>query len=106
MKALLLAAVAMLATPALAHAEATLTMREVPLHGARALQSATPPPFDMVGLHWQGGGFVSFRTRSLAGRWSPWRAAAPEAEDGPDRSPQPDWRIGNPYWTGDAKAIA
>ena len=105
MKALLLAAVAMLATPALARAEATLTMREVPLHGTRTLESAAPPPFDMVGLHWRGGGSVSFRTRSTAGRWSAWHPAAPEAEDGPDHSPQPSWRIGNPYWTGDASAI-
>src|SRR5438067_2778328 len=106
MKALLLAAVAMLATPAVARAEATLTMREVPLHGARTLESTSPPPFDMVGLHWRGSGSVSFRTRSTGGRWSAWRSAAPEAEDGPDRSAQPSWRIGNPYWTGEANAIA
>jgi hypothetical protein len=60
----------------------------------------------MVGLHWRGSGSVSFRTRALTGRWSAWRAAAPEAEDGPDRSPQLGWHIGNPYWTGDATAIA
>ena len=106
MKALLLAAVAMLATPAFARAEATLTMRDVPLHGARTLESASPTPFNMVGLHWRGSGSVSFRTRSAAGRWSAWRPAAPEAEDGPDHSPEPGWRIGNPYWTGDANAIA
>ena len=29
-------------------------------------------------------GGSSFRTRSLAGRWSAWRPAAPEDEDGPD----------------------
>jgi hypothetical protein len=106
MKALLLAAVAMLATPALARAEATLTVREVPLHGGRTLESASPPPFNMVGVHWRGRGTVTFRTRSLAGRWSVWHAAAPEAEDGPDHPAQPGWHIGNPYWTGDANAIA
>jgi N-acetylmuramoyl-L-alanine amidase len=106
MKAFLLAAVALLATPALAHAEATLTMREVPLHGARTLESASPPPFDMVGLHWRGSGTVMFRTRSLSRRWSEWHPAAPEAEDGPDHPTQPGWRIGDPYWTGDANAIA
>jgi hypothetical protein len=105
MKAFLLAAVALLATPAPAHAGATLTMREVPLHGARALES-TSPPFDMVGLHWRGTGTVMFRTRSLTGHWSAWQPAAPEAEDGPDHPAQPGWRIGNPYWTGDANAIA
>jgi hypothetical protein len=106
MKALLLAAVAMLATPALAHAGATLTMREVSLHGARTLESASPQRFDMVGLHWRGSGSVVFRTRSLEGRWSAWHPAAPEAEDGPDHPAQPGWRIGNPYWTGDANTIA
>jgi hypothetical protein len=106
MKAFLLAAVAVLALPQLAHAGATLTMREVSLHGARLLQSTSPPPFDMVGVHWRGSGTVAFRTRSLAGRWSAWHPAAPEAEDGPDHSPQPGWRIGDPYWTGDANAIA
>ena len=106
MKALLLAAVAMLATPALAHAEATLTVREVPLHGARTLASASPQQFDMVGVHWRGSGSLLFRTRSLEGRWSQWRPAAPEAEDGPDHPAQAGWRIGNPYWTGDANAIA
>jgi N-acetylmuramoyl-L-alanine amidase-like protein len=106
MKALLPAAVAMLATPALARAAATLTMREVPLHGARTLESASPPAFDMVGLHWRGSGTVTFRTRSPAARWSAWHAAAPEPEDGPDHPAQPGWRIGNPYWTGDANAIA
>src|SRR5436190_3009215 len=106
MKALLLAAVAVLATPALAHADATVTMREVPLHGARTLETASPPPFDMIGLHWRGGGTVVFRTRSLGGRWSAWHPAAPEAEDGPDHPAEAGWRIGNPYWTGDASAIA
>src|SRR5438874_12612411 len=101
-----------LAAPGVARAaEATLTMREVPLHGARALASAAPPrTFDLVGLHWRGSGSVSFSTRSVAGRWSPWHAAAPEAEDLPDGS-SPEtvrsrgWRLGSPYWTGPAIAI-
>src|ERR671936_1193611 len=106
MKALLLAAVAMLATPAFARAEATLTMRDVPLHGARTLESASPTPFNMVGLHWRGSGSVAFRTRSASGRWSAWHGAAPEAEDAPDHPVQPGWRIGNPYWAGTSDAIA
>jgi hypothetical protein len=106
MKTLLLAAVAMLSAPAAAFGQATLTVRDVPLHGARVLQSSRAPRFNMVGLHWQGGGSVAFRTRSARARWSPWRPAAPEAEDAPDRPTQPAWHLGNPYWTGDSTAIA
>src|SRR5438128_5150755 len=107
MKPLLLAVAVLLATPAVARAEgATITMREVPLRGARSLASVSPPHFDLVGLHWRGSGSLEFRTRSFAGRWSAWEPAAPEAEDGPDHPVQPGWRIGNPYWTGASNAIA
>jgi N-acetylmuramoyl-L-alanine amidase len=102
-KILLVAAVAFLSAPAAAFGGASLTMREVPLHGERTLAAATPQ-FDMVGLHWRGPGSVEFRTRSLAGRWTAWEAAAPEAEDLPDGAPGP-WHLGNPYWTGPADAI-
>jgi hypothetical protein len=39
-----------------------------------------------------------------------WRAAAPEAEDGPDprtaeRARQGRWKLGNPYWTGASNRI-
>jgi hypothetical protein len=105
MKSLVLAAAVLLVAPATARAEATtITARDVPLHGARGLASAAPQ-FDLVGLHWQGSGSVEFRTRSLAGRWSAWQPAAPEAEDGPDHPVQPNWRLGNPYWTGASDAI-
>src|SRR6478736_1617596 len=33
--------------------------------------------FDLVGLHWKGTGGVSFRTRTVVGRWTGWRDAAP-----------------------------
>jgi flagellar hook assembly protein FlgD len=105
MKSLALAATLFFIAPALAQAETTIVARDVPLHGARALAGATPK-FDLIGVHWRGPGSVAFHTRSLSGRWSAWRAAAPEAEDGPDRSVQPGWRIGNPYWTGPADAIS
>ena len=101
-----------LAAPGVARAAgATLAMREVPLRGAHALASAgTPRSFDLVGLHWRGPGSVSFSTRSLGGRWSPWHAAAPEAEDLPDggsaeAARSRGWRLGNPYWTGPANGI-
>jgi N-acetylmuramoyl-L-alanine amidase-like protein len=64
--------------------------------------------FDLVGLHWRGTGSVSFRTRSLAGRWSTWRRGAPEDDDLPDRGREGlrrGWRLGSPFWTGGADAI-
>jgi flagellar hook assembly protein FlgD len=100
------AVVAAAAPAASRAAEATLVTRELPVAGTRTLALARAPErFDLVGLHWQGPGRVRFRTRSLAGRWSGWHAAAPEAEDAPDartaegvRSGR--WKLGNPYWTG------
>jgi len=66
--------------------------------------------FTLAGVHWQGPGSVVFRTRSLGGRWSDWRKAAPEDEDGPDRGslelrPRAGWRIGNPWWVGPSDRI-
>jgi uncharacterized protein with LGFP repeats len=107
----LLVLAAALASPALAHAApATLVARDVPLDGARTLAGAGGR-FTLVGLHWRGPGEVSFRTRSVSGRWSAWRNAAPEAEDLPDRTNREDgleragWRLGNPYWTGPSDAL-
>jgi hypothetical protein len=79
--------------------------------GGVSVRTGSPPrEFTMVGLQWQGPGSVSFRTRSVAGTWSAWHAAAPEAEDLPDRASaerraRSGWRIGNPWWTGRANAI-
>ena len=63
--------------------------------------------FDLVGLHWRGSGSVLFRTRSPAGRWSPWRAAAPGDDDLPDRGAEgrSAWRLGSPYWVGGADVL-
>jgi hypothetical protein len=70
---------------------------------------ANVPRFTLAGVHWRGAGKVVFRTRSTSGRWSPWRAGAPEAEDGPDPSSSEwrasGWRIGNPWWVGEADRI-
>jgi hypothetical protein len=90
--------------------EVTVRTVEVPLAGARTLAAAQPREFDLAGVQWQGAGTVSFRTRSVAGRWSAWRAGAPEAEDLPDRGtaerlPRRGWTIGQPYWTGPSNAI-
>ena len=101
-----------LAVPAHASAqEATIVSRDVPLAGERALASASPPArFELVGIHWRGPGTVQFRTRSTAGRWSPWEDAAPEAEDRPDagtaeRARANGWRLGNPWWVGPSDRI-
>ena len=98
--------------PATAHAgEATLVTRELPVQSGRTLAAAqSPERFNLVGLHWQGPGRVSFRTRSLQGRWSSWRDAAPEAEDAPDRKTaerarRATWKLGNPYWTGPSNRL-
>ena len=68
-----------------------------------------PARFDLVGLHWKGSGSVSFRTRSVSGRWSRWRDAAPE-NDRPDAGTHElrarGWRLGSPYWTGPSNRIA
>jgi hypothetical protein len=109
MKLLLVTTLLFFAAPAAAFGGASLTMREVPLHGERTL-AATTTEFDMVGLHWQGTGTVQFRTRSLAGRWSPWRRADPEGEDLPNSGTGEaratrGWRVGNPYWTGSSDRI-
>ena len=109
MRYLLLVLIAFFAAPAAAWGGVSLTMREVPLHGGRTLAAATPQ-FDMVGLHWRGTGSVQFRTRSLAGRWSAWERADPEAEDLPDvgsaeTQAARGWRLGNPFWTGSSDRI-
>jgi hypothetical protein len=111
MKVLAAAALAVLAFPATAHATGPrLVTQEVPLAGERALAAARPPVFNLVGLHWQGPGDVSFRTRALMGRWTTWRRAQPEPLDVPDAgTPEAasalEWKLGNPHWVGAANAI-
>jgi hypothetical protein len=82
----------------------TMVARDVP----RGVKSA-PGRFDLVGLHWRGSGSVSFRTRSVSGRWSRWRDAAPE-DDRPDAGNHElrmrGWQLGSPYWTGPSDRIA
>jgi len=107
----LAAALAALYFPAAAFAEdARLVTQEVPLGDARTLSASRPHVFNLVGLHWQGPGTVSFRTRSTAGRWSAWRDGMPEPLDVPDAGTTEGrsaltWKLGNPYWVGAADAI-
>ena len=112
MRILRLAILLVLLLPANAMAEdATIVSRDIPLGGERTLASTTAPArFNLVGLHWRGPGSVQFRTRALAGRWSAWEAAAPEAEDQPDagtgeRARTAAWRLGNPWWVGPSDRI-
>ena len=104
MKTFLFAVLILLLAPSLAHAEATISMREVPLGGGRTLAASPPAPFQLVGLHWRGSGTVAFRTHAVAGGWSAWRPAAPE-DDAPDPASlesraRRGWRIGSPWWVG------
>ncbi len=109
MKPLLVATLLFFATPAAAFGGASLTMREVPLHGERTLAASTTH-FDMVGLHWRGSGTVQFRARSVERRWSVWQRADPEGEDLPnvgtaEARPALGWHVGNPYWAGASDRI-
>jgi hypothetical protein len=103
MRIALVAAVLVLAAPGTAAGAGLLL-------NARDLRTAAPlhiKRFQLVGLHWRGSGSVLFRTRSLHGRWSGWRAAAPGEDDLPDRGTEGlrGWKIGAPYWTGGSDAI-
>ena len=104
MKVLRFALLLFVLTPGTAFgAGTTMASRDVPVGPSKA-----PHRFDLVGLHWRGSGSVSFRTRSVAGRWSAWRPAAPE-DDGPDaRTHEPrgrGWHLGSPYWTGTSNRL-
>src|SRR5215210_398361 len=95
MKLIPLALVLFALTPAAALAGGTsLVSRDVASGSRRA-----PHRFDLVGLHWRGSGSVSFRTRSVSGRWSGWRNAAPE-DDRPDAGNHElrarGWQLGSP----------
>jgi N-acetylmuramoyl-L-alanine amidase len=99
-KRLLLAAVLFFAFAGTAEAAAPVQMvvRDVLPRPVRAPSSATPK-FNLVGLHWQGRGTPSFRTRSVAGRWSKWVAA--DADWGRVGV----WRRSDAVWTGAADSI-
>ena len=76
--------------------------------GTFAPRSATPR-FTLAGVRWRGPGRVVLRTRGADGRWSTWRAGAPEEEDGPDpggrESRHAGWQLGNPWWVGPSDRI-
>jgi hypothetical protein len=89
----------------------SVTAVELTPDGSRTLAaSRAQKPFTLAGVHWRGPGRVLFRTRSLEGRWSGWRPAAPDDEDLPDSGSREErlrrgWRIGNPWWVGASDRI-
>jgi hypothetical protein len=96
------------AAPGVALASPSLVARDLPVLSGAVAQA--PNRFDLVGLHWQGGGTVRFRTQSTDGRWSKWRVSAPESDDLPDRNSREarrsrGWHLGNPYWVGSSLRI-
>ena len=98
------AAVSLLVPADAAAGLASITVRAVPLHGARTLQGSAGR-FDLAGLRWHGSGSVQFSVRSVEGRWGPWLDAAAEDEDAPNAgSPEAQasrgWRLGSPTWVG------
>jgi hypothetical protein len=102
-KRYLAVAVAALAAPPLAHAgDVAMRVQDIPL-GTRALAAATPAMrFNMLGVHWQGPGGVSYRVHRLHGRWTAWRSVDDDArpDGGTGR-----WRDGNLDWTGASDGV-
>jgi hypothetical protein len=105
----LLVAVALAVAPHALASTPNVTTVELTPSGARTFHSSASTRFTLAGVQWRGSGTVRFRTRSLGGRWSEWRVAAPEAEDGPDVGSREHrakgWRLGNPWWVGDSDRI-
>jgi hypothetical protein len=106
MRRLLVLAVSLVGAVTLAPGAFAVTTLELDPSG----EASATKRFTLAGVHWQGTGRVLFRTRSLSGRWSAWRPAAPEDEDGPDPGSREGtlragWRIGNPWWVGPSDRI-
>ena len=103
MKRYLAVVAAALAAPPLAHAgDVAMRVQDIPL-GPRALAGAQPVMrFNMLGVHWQGPGGVSYRIHRLHGRWSSWRGVDDDARPDGTRGP---WRDGNLDWTGAADGV-
>lgn len=98
------------ASPGVAAPNELVTTVDLPARGEGLFAtSSRVPRFTLAGVQWRGAGDVRFRTRSVDGAWTPWRAGAPEGEDGPDplsaEAGNVDWRIGNPWWVRDSNRI-
>ena len=81
-KPLLVAVLATLAAPAIAHAgDVSLRVQEVPLGRAPAA-APREANFNLLGLHWMGSGTVAYRTRTLHGHWRRWHNADADNRSG------------------------
>jgi hypothetical protein len=107
---LLLAFLAALVLPSGATAGvAAISSYELPLAGERAPAAvAAAREFQLVGLHWRGGG-LEYRVHSSRG-WSAWRRAEAETGDAPDRrSPEArrgaGWKVSAGVWVGTSDRI-
>src|SRR5207248_8482374 len=93
----LVAVLATLAAPAIAHAgDVSLRVQEVPLGRAPAA-APREANFNLLGLHWIGSGTVAYRTRTLHGHWRRWHNADADNRSGA-------WHDGNLDWTGASSA--
>ena len=106
-----LAAAALFVAPtAFGSSGARVTTVELrPTGGSGLTAPVVATRFTLAGVQWRGRGGVAFRTRSVGGRWSAWRPAAPEDEDGPDEGSherrRAGWTLGNPWWVGPSDRI-
>jgi hypothetical protein len=96
------------AAPGVALASPTLEAHDLAIGGTGAGVAAKR--FELVGLHWQGGGSVRFRTQAATGRWRSWQVAAAEPDDLPDANTPEGrrsrkWHVGSPYWVGPSERI-
>ena len=96
---LAIAVLAAFTAPSAARAgDVSMRVRDVPLQ-ARSLAAASPGRhFNMLAVHWSGAGTVAYRTRSLRGRWRPWRDADADGRSG-------RWREGTLDWTGASNGV-
>ena len=66
--------------------------------------------FTLAGVQWRGPGEVLFRTRSVDGGWSSWRAGCAGGRGRPGRRARASarrngWKLGNPFWVGASDRI-
>jgi hypothetical protein len=108
MRAAPVALLVALALPGLARAgDVGMVERDLPVGSQRALASSTPR-FNMLGIHWRGGGRVFYRVHRLHGRWTDWAEAdadaTPDATSAEARVSR-GWHDANLVWTGAADGL-
>ncbi len=86
----------------------TIRSYDVPLAGERAPAGMAQQEFQLLGLHWRGGG-LSYRVHRSTG-WSAWRRAVAETADAPDRGTaesrrRAGWSTSAGIWVGIADRV-